>query len=104
MDVFAALHRKGCQLQAGDPAFCARLHGGKIVGRERQSHRFVQKSGDLGLCKAQLLGPDIQELVADPQAGKRERGIGPGEERQVHLGRQMFQEIKEDFQYGFGIE
>ena len=58
---------------------------------------FVQKSGDLGVCKAQLLGPDIQELVADPQAGKRERGIGPGKDRQVHLGWQMLQEIREYF-------
>jgi len=73
VNVLATLHRKGANCNpAIHPSVASpwRRDRWRIV----VTHRIVQKSGDLVLCKAQLVSPDIQQLAANPQPGKRERG------------------------------
>ena len=78
--------------------------GGKIIFRESQTHGVAQKRGDFVLGKAQLVCPDIQELTTDSQAGKRQRWIVAGQDRQVHRGRQVLQEVQQHFHDRFRME
>ena len=59
------LQRKGCQLQAGDPAFGAGFQCGNVFGREVEAHHPIEKLGSFGGREPQVGRPQLGHLPAN---------------------------------------
>jgi hypothetical protein len=66
-----ALHREGRELERSDPALGPCLERRNVGPGELEAHRAVQVRGGLLGCKAQVGGPDLDQLSADAESGKR---------------------------------
>ena len=87
-----ALQRKGCQLEAGDPALGPGFEGGHGFFWKLQTHRLVEKGGRLLGCEAQVPLADLGDLAAGPEQVQRERRVLARAEDGVHGRRLVFEQ------------
>jgi len=80
----ATLQRKRDHLQAGDPAFGARLEPGDILDRQVQPHHLIQESAGFFQCKAQIVDPRFEQQAAPAETRQREGWVGARGDHQMH--------------------
>lgn len=77
------------ELERGDPALGAALERRHRVGRQPQVVEAVEIGSGLVPVEAQLRRPDLGELTPGSQAGEGEHRVGPRDQDQVELGREV---------------
>ena len=82
-DVWPPLHRKGRQLERGNPAFGALLERCDGSGRQIETHRIVEVCRRLVRREPQLGSTDFDQVATGTQARQRQRRIGPAGDDQM---------------------
>jgi hypothetical protein len=90
--IFAALDREGGQMQAGNPTLGAVVKGRDVVRRQFTLHYPLQKVERFRFGESEFRLPDFHHLSARPHSGQGQRGVGPGGDGQMQLGRQVLEQ------------
>ena len=79
--------------RAATQPFGARLQRGDVAGGELERSDLVEVGRDLGQGEAQVGGADLDEVAPGAQARQRQRRVDAGADDQVHLGREVLEQV-----------
>ena len=83
---------EGCQVQACDPAFGARLQERALLCRKGESHHLHEVGGGFLLRELQIGRPQFHQGILSAQPGQWERRVFASRQHEVNLGEQMVQQ------------
>jgi hypothetical protein len=81
------------QLEAGCPPLGAAGQGGQVGRGQRLAVHHLEQLLDLPRPEPEVVGPDLEQVALDPQAGEGEGGAAAGADDQSEAGRQVAEEV-----------
>ena len=75
-----------------------------VIGGKRQAHHLVEEGCRLAGREAQVVGAQLDQLIAGPHTGEGQGRVGAGEDHEMHMPRQVVEDKVEGFMDRLGTD